>query len=85
MFVPKRIIFEKESLEYDMSNAILNKFKDKDVEIINLSSNRLKQHIPGDDGYGKYVYPKENINEIKEFFKKEIEELFSNKEVKYII
>ena len=27
----------------------------------------------------------ENMNEIKEFFKKEIEGLFSNKEVKYII
>lgn len=54
MFVPKRIIFEKESLEYDMSKAILNKFKDKDVEIINLSSNRLKQHIPGDDLFTQY-------------------------------
>lgn len=54
MFVPKRIIFEKESLEYDMAKEILNKFKDKNVEIINLSSNRLKQHIPGDDLFTQY-------------------------------
>lgn len=39
----------------------------------------------GQFGYGKYVYPKESLDEIKQFFLKEIEELFSNKEVKYII
>lgn len=39
----------------------------------------------GQFGYGKYIYPKENIDEIKQFFIKEIEELFSNKQVKYII
>ncbi|SHH46235.1 spore photoproduct lyase [Clostridium grantii] len=39
----------------------------------------------GQFGYGKYVYPKENLEEMKEFFIKEIEELFENKEVKYII
>lgn len=39
----------------------------------------------GQFGYGKYVYPKESLEEIKEFFKKDINELFINKEVKYII
>lgn len=39
----------------------------------------------GQFGYGKYVYPKESLEEIKQFFAKGIEELFSNKEVKYII
>lgn len=39
----------------------------------------------GQFGYGKYVYPKENMDEIKEFFKEHIERLFQNKEVKYII
>ena len=39
----------------------------------------------GQFGYGKYVYPKESMEEIKQFFMKEIEELFLNKEVKYII
>jgi len=39
----------------------------------------------GQFGYGKYVYPKENLDDMKIFFSKEIEELFDNKEVKYII
>jgi spore photoproduct lyase len=39
----------------------------------------------GQFGYGKYIYPKESLEEIKQFFAKEIEELFINKEVKYII
>lgn len=39
----------------------------------------------GQFGYGKYLYPPESINNIKEFFKKEIEEIFANKEIKYII
>ena len=50
MFIPKRIIFEKDSLKYDMAKEILTKFQDKNnIEIINLSSNKLKQHIPGAD------------------------------------
>ena len=39
----------------------------------------------GQFGYGKYVYPKESLDEIKEFFEKEIDGLFENKKVKYII
>lgn len=50
MFIPKRVIFEKDSLDYEAAKNILNKFKDKeDVEIINITSNKLKQHIPGED------------------------------------
>lgn len=33
-----------------MGKEILNKFKDREnIEIINLNSNRYKEHIPGDD------------------------------------
>jgi len=39
----------------------------------------------GQFGYGKYVYPKEALDEIKEFFDKEIKELFIDSEIKYII
>jgi spore photoproduct lyase len=39
----------------------------------------------GQFGYGKYVYPKEDMNEIKEFFKEELDKAFSNKNIKYII
>ena len=62
MFIPKRIIFEKESLEYDMAKAILNKFKDNtDIEIINLTSNRIKQHIPGEDLFSQYREGKKTL------------------------
>ena len=55
MFKPKRIIFEKDSLDYEMGKNIFSHFKDNNnVEIINLSSNRLKQHIPGDNLFSQY-------------------------------
>jgi spore photoproduct lyase len=55
MFIPKRIIFEKNSLDYDIGKEILNRFKDSEfVEIVNLSSNRLKEHIPGEDLSSQY-------------------------------
>lgn len=62
MFIPKRIIFEKESLEYDMAKEILNKFKDDtDIEIINMTSNRIKQHIPGEDLFSQYREGKKTL------------------------
>lgn len=55
MFIPKRIIFEKDALKYDVSKEIVEKFKDyKNVEIIYMSSNKLKQHIPGEEYADKY-------------------------------
>jgi spore photoproduct lyase len=49
MFVPKRIIFQKEALEYDMAKDIFAKFNDNpNVEIVSISSNKIKQYIPGD-------------------------------------
>ncbi|OOM72220.1 spore photoproduct lyase [Clostridium sp. BL-8] len=62
MFIPKRIIFEKDSLNYEIARNILNKFKDKeDIEIINLTSNKLKQHIPGEDFYSQYREGKKTL------------------------
>jgi len=50
MFVPKRILFEKESLDYELGRRILEKFKDnKNIEIIHLTSNKVKENIPGND------------------------------------
>lgn len=55
MFVPQRILFEKETLKYDVGKNIYNKFKDNEnVEIIKLTSNRVKQHIPGEEIYEYY-------------------------------
>lgn len=62
MFVPKRIIFEKDSLQYEIAKNIFNKFKDNpDIEIINLTSNKLKQHIPGEDIFTQYREGKKTL------------------------
>lgn len=62
MFIPKRIIFEKDSLEYDMAREVLATFKDNaDIEIINLTSNKLKQNIPGDDLSAQYKEGKKTL------------------------
>lgn len=39
----------------------------------------------GQFGYGKYIYPKESLNEISEFFQSEITALFHKAEIKYVI
>lgn len=55
MFIPNRIIFEKDSLDYGIGRNIYNKFKHNEgIEIINLNSNKYKQHIPGEDLYSQY-------------------------------
>ncbi len=62
MFIPKRIIFEKDSLEYPMAKEIITKFKDNaSIEIINLTSNKLKQHIPGDNLFSQYREGKKTL------------------------
>lgn len=62
MFVPKRIIFEKDSLEYDIGKEIYNKFRNtKNIEIINLTSNKLKHHIPGDELSKQYQEGKRTL------------------------
>lgn len=55
MFIPKRILFEKKALDYEIGEDIYHIFKDnKNVEIITTSSNKIKQHIPGEDLYDFY-------------------------------
>nr|WP_278678600.1 spore photoproduct lyase [Clostridium paraputrificum] len=39
----------------------------------------------GQFGYGKFVYPKEELNEMKEFFKSSLEERFGGSSINYII
>lgn len=43
MFIPKRVIFEKGSLDTEIGQNIYNKVKDNPkIEIINASSNRIR-------------------------------------------
>lgn len=44
-----------------------------------------RQFKYGQFGYGKYVYPKESMQEVKDFFTKEITHIFENGVIKYII
>ncbi|MBV7272135.1 spore photoproduct lyase [Clostridium thailandense] len=62
MFIPKRVIFEKDSLDYEMGKSIYEKFKDSaETEIINLNSNKVKQHIPGEDLASRYREGKKTL------------------------
>ena len=45
----------------------------------------LRQYKYGQFGYGKYVYPKETLNEVKAFFEREIQQLFEYALIQYII
>lgn len=62
MFVPKRVIFEKGSLDTEVGKNIYNKFKNSsNIEIINASSNKIKSHIPGDNLFEQYRSGKETL------------------------
>ena len=62
MFIPKRVIFEKDSLDTEVGKNIYNMIKDNPkVEIINATSNRIKTHIPGDNLFDQYRSGKETM------------------------
>lgn len=62
MFKPKRVIFEKGTLDTDIGKNIYNKVKNNpNIEIINTSSNKIKSNIPGDNLYEQYRSGKETL------------------------
>lgn len=62
MFIPKRVIFEKGSLETEVGKNIYDKVKDiSNIEIINVSSNKIKSHIPGDKLIEQYRSGKQTL------------------------
>lgn len=55
MYTPKIILFEKDATKYEMGKRIYHHFiKEKDIEIIELRGNRIKENIPGDTLYDLY-------------------------------
>lgn len=55
MFIPRRIIFEKNSLDYEIGQNIYNYFKDNnEIEKIIISNNKIKQNIPDTDDIYKF-------------------------------
>ncbi len=62
MFIPKRILFEKDALNYEMGQKIYQYFiKEKDIEIIELRGNRIKENIPGDTLSNRYRAGKKTL------------------------
>lgn len=62
MFIPKRILFEKNTLNYEIGKDIYDFFKDhKDIEIIELNNNRIKENIPGDNIFDFYRAGKKTL------------------------
>lgn len=61
MFIPKRVIFEKGALEYEIGKELYNNFKKEGIEIINLSSNRVKSAIPGESLNQQYREGKKTL------------------------
>ena len=44
-----------------------------------------RQYKFGQFGYGKWIYPKETMSEIRDFFEQELSRLFPGSEIKYIV
>lgn len=62
MFIPKRILFEKDTLDYEIGRNIYDFFKeDKRVEMIELSTNKIKENIPGENLYNFYREGKKTL------------------------
>lgn len=62
MFNPKRVIFEKGTLDTEVGKNIYDKIKNNDdIEIIKASSNKIKGNIPGENLYEQYRSGKETM------------------------
>jgi len=62
-------------------NIILEVFPETTLPMVD----EERKYKYGQFGYGKYVYTKEQLDEMKEFFSSEIDSIFNNKVIKYII
>ncbi len=62
MFIPKRILFEKNALEYETGINTYNYFKhNTKVELIHLKNNKFKENIPGKSTYDFYREGKKTL------------------------
>lgn len=62
MFTPKRILFEKNAIDYSIGKHIYEYFSgNKNVEIINLSGNRIMDNIPGNTAAETYKEGKSTL------------------------
>lgn len=79
------ITFEVISHRYttQAKNVITEIFPDNQLPM----SNEERSYKYGQFGYGKYVYTKENLSEMADYFRRDIEDIFHDRryEIKYII
>ena len=62
MFQPKRVIFEKGALAYPLGKQLYEQFvKEKETEVFEVASNRVKSVIPGEHLSQQYQYGKETL------------------------
>lgn len=62
MFQPQRVIFEKNSLDYSLGQALYHTFKQhSSIEIIELNHPRIKSHIPGENLQEQYQHGKKTL------------------------
>ena len=79
----KQIIFEVISHRYTTrAKNIINEVFPENTLPMNDEERTYKY---GQFGYGKFVYPKDSLAYMKEFFNKSLEEIFPDAEIKYII
>lgn len=79
----EELIFEVISHRYTTKakNRIVNIFPETTLPM----DDENRKYKYGQFGYGKYVYTKEELSEMKDFFQNEIKLVFSNSIIKYII
>ncbi len=85
--LPKEI---EESIGFEIiSHRYTTKAKNTIVQIFPQTTLPMKDEERkfkyGQFGYGKYVYTKEQLQEMKDFFTEELNNKFKNKDIKYII
>ena len=62
MFVPRRIIYEKDVMNYPVAQQVAECFQDhSEIEVIHLTNNRIAQHIPGDNLYTQFREGKKTL------------------------
>ena len=61
MFIPKRVIFEKGSLNYPLGKELLNRFKESNTETVELSSNKVGILFEEDNVEGRYMEYKRTL------------------------
>ena len=62
MFIPQRVIFEKDSLDYPLGKKLYNDFNlTNKIEIITSSINKVKSNIPGDNLKERYKEGKRTL------------------------